>query len=177
MVASVVDPKDSEIIHLAPSQRPLSAHALVRLKETIRQELRRQIQLTLQRAADRPRAGAVRQTLLQVFGPDRSVSERRLFFLFAAPLVRSVLLEEVRIMNRGAFNGFDASALEVALRRLEKIAPRQARMIDLHYFAGLTLHETADLLGLTERALDRELRFIKAWLVNGSHPDGIAERR
>ena len=166
MLPSVVEPKDLDILNLAAHERPLSAPALACLKEVIQRELRRQIQLTLQRTAARPREGAIRLALIQLFGAQRSAAERRLFFLFAAPLMRDLLLQEVGASSHATFNGFDMLALDAALRRLDAFAPRQARMIDLHYFAGLGLRETADLLGLTERALGREIRFIKAWLAS-----------
>lgn len=166
MVASVVEPKDPDIIHLAPHERPLSAAALARLKHTIREELQRQIHSTLQKSTDASRALAIQRTLLQLFGMHRSMAERRLFYLFAAPLVRDLILQAICASRRRTFRGVDVLALDVSLRRLDTFAPRQARMIDLHYFAGFSLEETADLLGLTMGALGRELRFVKAWLAN-----------
>jgi tRNA/tmRNA/rRNA uracil-C5-methylase (TrmA/RlmC/RlmD family) len=54
--------------------------------------------------------------------------------------------------------------VDEALRRLGEFDPRGVRMVELHFFAGLSMKETAGELGLTERTAYREWRIIKSWL-------------
>jgi RNA polymerase sigma factor (sigma-70 family) len=55
-------------------------------------------------------------------------------------------------------------ALDDALTRLEAVHPRQAKAIELRYFAGLTLEEAAQVLGTSAPTVMRDLRFAQAWL-------------
>lgn len=54
--------------------------------------------------------------------------------------------------------------LDDALRRLEQFDERKARILELHYFGGLTFEEMSAALGLSTTTLDAEMRFAKAWL-------------
>lgn len=58
----------------------------------------------------------------------------------------------------------DLLALDEALIMLEARNPRQARLVELRYFAGLSAEETAEILGVTVRTIEREWRFIRTWL-------------
>ena len=55
--------------------------------------------------------------------------------------------------------------LKMWLGWLDTMDPLSARMIDLHYFAGLSFKETAEVLDLPPQAILRDLRFAKAWLM------------
>jgi RNA polymerase sigma factor (TIGR02999 family) len=55
-------------------------------------------------------------------------------------------------------------ALNEAIDRLAAMNPRQARIVEMHSFAGLTEEETADVLGVSVRTVKRDWRFAKAWL-------------
>jgi RNA polymerase sigma factor (TIGR02999 family) len=54
--------------------------------------------------------------------------------------------------------------LDAVLSRLEAISPRQARAVELRFFGGLTLEETAEALGTSAPTAMRDLRFAQAWL-------------
>ena len=54
--------------------------------------------------------------------------------------------------------------LDDALSRLEAISPRQAKAVELRFFGGLTLEETAEVLGTSAPTAMRDLRFAQAWL-------------
>jgi RNA polymerase sigma factor (TIGR02999 family) len=56
-------------------------------------------------------------------------------------------------------------AVHEALEELEKQDPVKAQIVLLRYFSGLTTAETAEVLGLPERTLDRKWRYIRAWLL------------
>lgn len=55
-------------------------------------------------------------------------------------------------------------AVDEALSKLEQKDPRKAEIVQLRYFAGLTVDETADALGISPRTVDREWVFARAWL-------------
>ena len=50
------------------------------------------------------------------------------------------------------------------MTRLEREDPRKGRIVELRYFAGLTGQETAEALGVSVGTIEREWRFIRAWL-------------
>lgn len=54
--------------------------------------------------------------------------------------------------------------LEDALRELAQISERQASVVELRYFGGLTVEETAEVLGLIPRTVDRDWAVARAWL-------------
>lgn len=54
--------------------------------------------------------------------------------------------------------------LDAALSRLEAISPRQAKAVELRFFGGLTLEETAEVLETSAPTAMRDLRFAQAWL-------------
>ncbi|HEU4390922.1 MAG TPA: ECF-type sigma factor, partial [Blastocatellia bacterium] len=58
----------------------------------------------------------------------------------------------------------DLVALDDALTRLEAFDPRKARVIELRFFGGLTINETADVTGLSTATVIIETRIAKAWL-------------
>ena len=55
-------------------------------------------------------------------------------------------------------------AVHEALAELEKEDPLKAQIVNLRYFSGMSMEETARVLGMSERTLFRHWRFIKAWL-------------
>jgi DNA-directed RNA polymerase specialized sigma24 family protein len=57
----------------------------------------------------------------------------------------------------------DVLAIHEALAELEARDPLKARIVLLRYFTGLTMDETAAVLGLAERTLHRHWRYLRAW--------------
>lgn len=165
MVTSVVEPKELDIVHLAPHERPLSPATLAGLSGAIREELQRQIGLA-SRSSGFSRSRVVKRALVQLFGDDRSLDERRLFYVCAARSMREILLERACAATRPTIGGFDPTALAKSLCRLEMLAPHHAQVVDLHYFSGVSLREIAILLDKTEAAVACDIRFVNAWLVN-----------
>ena len=55
-------------------------------------------------------------------------------------------------------------ALDAALDALAAVSPRQARVVELRYFAGLEVLEVADALGVSEATINRDWRVARAWL-------------
>jgi RNA polymerase sigma-70 factor (ECF subfamily) len=57
----------------------------------------------------------------------------------------------------------DLLALDEALMSLEKVDARQARIVELRFFGGLSIEETAHVLNVSETTVKREWTFAKAW--------------
>ncbi len=65
-----------------------------------------------------------------------------------------------------SYSAEDLLALEGALRRLEKLDPKAARIVMLRFFAGISVEETAKTLDVSTRTVNREWVFAKAWLLD-----------
>lgn len=55
-------------------------------------------------------------------------------------------------------------ALDEALKKLAEIDPQQSKIVELRYFTGLSIEETAEALGISSATVKREWRMAKAWL-------------
>ena len=64
----------------------------------------------------------------------------------------------------GAELGVDVLALDEALSRLAALDPEQSRLVELRYFAGLSIEETAEVLDLSPATIKRRWRVTRAWL-------------
>jgi RNA polymerase sigma factor (TIGR02999 family) len=58
----------------------------------------------------------------------------------------------------------DVLAVDEALEQLAKLDPRQARIVEMRFFAGMTAAEVADALSISKATVDREWRIVRAWL-------------
>lgn len=104
------------------------------------------------------------------------------FFAIAATTMRRILVSHAR-KRRAAKRGdggtaitlceehaaaearsVDLLALDAALTALEKIDPRQCRVVELRYFAGLTIEETAEALGISPATVKLDWSLARAWL-------------
>ena len=114
-----------------------------------------------------------------------SFSEQAQFFAYAARAMRHLLMDRARDRLRLRAGGdwaritLDADdpqlaldsadgalALEHALFALERTDSCAARVVELRYFAGLSIQEIADSMGLAARTVDRDWRFARAFLVD-----------
>ena len=111
-------------------------------------------------------------------GPD----SRARFFAVASRIMRNILVDHARAHRAAKRGNGDAPlplnellvqaegksaevvALDEALQRLEKLSPRQAKVVELRYFAGLTVEETAEALEIAPRTAVREWVAAQAWL-------------
>ena len=70
--------------------------------------------------------------------------------------------------------------MDEALTRLSEEAPETAEVVKLRYFAGLTIEETAEVLGMSISTVKRQWRYARAWLrsrlQSGAFPDGSDEQ-
>jgi RNA polymerase sigma factor (TIGR02999 family) len=123
-------------------------------------------------------------------GVQPSWNDRRHFFRAAAEAMRRILIEHARKrgrVKRGGkriqveLSGVDLAtdqdldrllALEDAFRRLEQQDPEAADVVRLRFFAGLSVEETAQATGLSERTVKREWAFARAWLYDALRDPG-----
>ena len=76
--------------------------------------------------------------------------------------IRKVPLDDA--MNVSRVEDVDLLALDEALTRLAAIDPQQSRVVELRFFGGLTLEETAEVMRISPATVGREWRMAKAWL-------------
>ncbi|MBZ5609709.1 MAG: hypothetical protein LAP38_15725 [Acidobacteriia bacterium] len=67
--------------------------------------------------------------------------------------------------------------LDEALSALEEFDPKKARLVELRYFAGLSVPQTAELMGLSERTVKREWAIARGWLFERLDVDREAPSR
>jgi RNA polymerase sigma factor (TIGR02999 family) len=109
--------------------------------------------------------------------------DRTHFFAVAAQVMRRILVDHARRRKSekrgGAFvavtigaaldvaavvENFDVVALDSALEGLEKVFPQQAKLVELRFYGGLTIDETASVLGVSPATVSREWTMARAWL-------------
>jgi RNA polymerase sigma factor (TIGR02999 family) len=119
---------------------------------------------------------------------DKQWQNRSHFFGVAAQVMRRVLVDHARSHHAAKRGGeltkveLDAAlllspqksgqliALDDALSRLAAIDARQARIVELRFFGGLTEPEVAEVLGMSSRTVKRDWSAAKAWLYAEMHP-------
>lgn len=138
---------------------PLDTTVLARLAPIIRNELRR---LALSGAMSA--SASLNHVFTNLFGDDRSRQDQIRFMVYAAPLARRIAIDLANSADRIGDTDIRVSDLREWLGWLDMFDPLCARMIDLHYFAGLSTKETALALKMPTQAVVRDLRFAKAWL-------------
>jgi RNA polymerase sigma factor (TIGR02999 family) len=79
-------------------------------------------------------------------------------------LVRVTLDEAQLVDARGAAMSTDVLALDVALTALAEHDARKARVVELRFFGGLSVEETATVLDISVETVARDWRFAKLWL-------------
>jgi len=113
--------------------------------------------------------------------------DREHFYSLCARLMRRVLVDHARSEGRQKRDSgvlvplhddllwtdvspADAIDLDRVLEELERIDPRKCRMLELRFFLGFTADETAELLHISKASVDRDMRFVRAWLIDRLQP-------
>lgn len=78
--------------------------------------------------------------------------------------VRVTLEDHSAVVDGGGARALDVIALDDALRKLGELDPRQARVVELRFFAGLEVEETARALGISAATVKRDWTFARAFL-------------
>ena len=160
--------------------------ALDRLMPLVYAELRRvaqnQLRSELPGHTLQPTA-LVHETYLRLVDQQRiQWRNRAQFFAVAAQLIRRILVDHARQRHAAKRGGMatrlqldssiastagdivDAIALDTALKGLESLDPQQARVIELRFYGGLSIEETASALGISPATVNRDWVAAKAWL-------------
>lgn len=177
--------RTGEVTELLNAAGAGDAHALDRVLPLVYEELRRlaesyfrgeRTEHTLQTTA------LVHEAYLRlVNAPNLNWENRRHFFGIAAQAMRQILVDHAR--RRGADKraggrqvtldddnvGADAATDDVigvdeALQRLAQTSPRAARVVELRYFAGLSIEQTAETLDVSVATVKRDWLSARAWL-------------
>lgn len=125
----------------------------------------------------------VHEAYLKLVGGERTEwRDRRHFFASAAEAMRQILVDRAR-RRRRLRHGANAEHLRMqvvdfavpeseeillelneALTELERVSPQRAEIVNLRFFAGLSERDIAGLLGISERSVQRQWRYARAWL-------------
>jgi RNA polymerase sigma factor (TIGR02999 family) len=194
---SADDPPDiTRLLHLWQGGSP---EALERLLPMVYDELHALASRYMSRERDghtlQPTA-LVNEAYLRLAG-QRGVSlqDRAHFFAIAARIMRRILVDRARHARREKRGGgapmlalddagtpapdagpepVDAFALDRALSRLEAFDERRARIVELRFFGGLTIEETAQVLDVSTGTVKRDWVVARAWLYRELTGDGAA---
>jgi RNA polymerase sigma factor (TIGR02999 family) len=129
----------------------------------------------------------VHEAFLRLVGTQARLTDRRHFYGVAAQAMRRILVDHARrrqaakrspeglrisIEDAGEVQdreGGEALKLDEALSDLERIDPRQARVVELRYFAGLSVEDTATTLDISPATVKREWATARAWIARRVH--------
>ena len=191
----------SQITRLLHEWRGGSQDALDRLVPLVYDELHTLAarQLSREWRHDRPQTTAiVNEAYVKLFG-QREVDwqNRGHFFAIAAQLMRRILVDHARRQQRHKRGGgavaeelddalaapradldaVDALDLDRALQKLEQLDPDQGRIVEMRFFGGMTVEETAAALGVSPATIKREWALAKGWLYRELSGDPGRPRR
>jgi RNA polymerase sigma factor (TIGR02999 family) len=179
-------PPPNEITQLLRRWSQGDAAALDQLLPVVYQELRKLASAYLR--GERPAhtlqpTALINEAYMRLIKQDLPEwQSRKHFYGFAAHMMRQILVEHARAHATAKRGGGEQGlsldealtysqekagelvALDDALTALAQLDERQARIIELRYFGGLSLAETADALGISVATLGREIRVAQAWL-------------
>lgn len=123
-----------------------------------------------------------------------SYRDRNHFFAVAATTIRRILVDHARAKGRAKRGGgqervgldpavewsgareLDLLALDEALGRLSGLHERQGRVVELRFFAGLTIAETAEVLGVGTTTVEDDWALARAWLRRELEGRGLGGR-
>lgn len=127
----------------------------------------------------------IHEAFLRLFRPERDAwTDRHHFFALAARAMRHLLVDSAKRRLRlkrgagrrpltldealvpGAELRIELLDLDEALEELGRLAPRQARVVELRYFGGLGVDEVAAVMDVSRSTVEREWRVARAWLGN-----------
>lgn len=181
------DPPAHEVTLLLKAWTSGDAHALERLAPLVYSELRRRAHYYMRRAgrAQTLQTTAVANEVWLRLAEAHSLNfnDRVHFFAVCAQLMRRILVDAARARGAQKRGGGalritldevaiisvqkdeDLIAMDDALTRFAAVDPRRARMIELRFFGGLSVHETAQALKISVQTVHRDWQLARAWLV------------
>jgi RNA polymerase sigma factor (TIGR02999 family) len=186
-------PDQLGVTRLLSAWRSGDAHALERLTPLVYEELRELAHRYMRRERHNHTLQAtavVHEAYVRLVGMDVPWQNRSHFYAVAARLMRRILVDHAKARHREKRGGpvtlvsvdvykedtdhmiaasageIDVLEIDEALEKLAHQDERLARAVELHYFGGLTYHETAEALQVSEATVHRDLRLAKAWILN-----------
>jgi RNA polymerase sigma factor (TIGR02999 family) len=163
------------------------SHAADDLMAIVERELRRLAAAHMRREREGhtlQTTAVVNEAFLRLFGTDsgRQIhwNDRQHFLAAASQAMRRILVDHARAGRAAKRNAVtipmesveigeihidpDLIDIHTALDEFAAIAPRQARLVELRFFGGLTLEEAAGVLGISVRLADKDWALARAWL-------------
>jgi RNA polymerase sigma factor (TIGR02999 family) len=175
----------TEILHAVEEGDPRAAERLLPIVYAELRKLGRILMANVPPGNTLQPTALVHEAYVRLVGEeDPGWNSRGHFFASAAQAMRQILVDQARrkasVKHGGGAKRLDADeidlpiaspaedvlALEEALDRLRRHDPRKAQVVELRYFAGLTIEETAEILGISETTVERDWRFARALLYN-----------
>lgn len=176
-----------EITEILRSWSAGKHEALEVLIPVVYDELRRQAHYYLRRERrghTLQTTGLIHEAYLKLINQKNVQFESRThFFAISANLMRQILVDHAKAKQRLKRGGIksdlpldesikvaadekdiDLIELDEALQRLAKVDMRQVRIVELKFFGGLTIEETADVLEISATTVKREWKIARAWL-------------
>jgi len=165
--------------------------AFDRLVPVVYEELRRVARAHLrgERAHSLQTTALVHEAYLRLVDLDRmTIHSRTHFFAVAARLMRQILVDDARkrladkrgggvtivgleeVTQAAGTRAVDVLALDEALDQLTSFEPRLCQVVELRFFAGLNIDETADALDVSTATVERDWVMAKAWLFQRLSP-------
>jgi len=182
---------DTQILHAVESGDPRAANQLLPIVYEELRRLGRSLMAKTPPGNTLQPTSLVHEAYLRLVGKaDPGWNSRGHFFAAAAQAMRQILVEQARrkatVKHGGGRKRLDANgvdlpiqppavdllALDEALERLREYDARKADVVMLRFFAGLTLQETAEVLGVSKPTVDRDWRFARAVLHRELTEDG-----
>jgi RNA polymerase sigma factor (TIGR02999 family) len=181
------EPNPEDVTRLLKAWSNGDQQALNDLLPAVYQEVRKLAQSYLRRERSdhtlQPTALVNEAYLRLVDQRDVHWNSRSHFFGIAAQVMRRILVDHARMRNadkRGSGDrprvldealevaaideNLDLVALDDALKTLAELDPRQARVVELRFFGGLSIEETAEVVGLSPATVKREWVGARTWL-------------
>jgi RNA polymerase sigma-70 factor, ECF subfamily len=179
--------EDSDITKLLHEWREGDADAFDELTRYVYDDLRRRAAAYMRnerREHTMEATGLVHEAFIKLIDKQKvDWQDRNHFFAVAAQTMRRILVDHARTRKREKRGGnnedlpledarhvsseqprVDLVALDEALRALAAFDERQARIVELKYFGGMTLDETAEILGVSRVTVKRDWHIARAWL-------------
>jgi RNA polymerase sigma factor (TIGR02999 family) len=175
-----------EITQLLKSARSGDDSASSKLFELVYADLKRMARRRLEQAngqADLCTTVLVHESFVRLTERGQlNIADRLAFFAYVGRVMRNVVIDEVRARyaeKRGgdqafvtlttgvadeAFDDHRLLAVNTALEALERIAPEFHQLVEMRYFAGLSISEVAEVRGVSTRTVEREWEKARAFL-------------
>jgi RNA polymerase sigma factor (TIGR02999 family) len=177
----------TELLHRASAADQTAAEELM---QAIERELRKIASLHMRRERRNhtlQTTAIVNEALIRLLGTEATQwNDRQHFLAVASRVMRRFLVDYARAKQAQKRNALmislelsdaaigpisaDVIDVHVALEEFVLIAPRQAQLVELRFFGGLSLEEAASLLGISPRAADKDWALARAWLRSRLEP-------